>query len=150
MQHQSGCRMKYAQLLNDGFLEDQSGENACGSKIEFLARHVFDFTTYDSDMDQLLGQKAVEVCRALSSRATHGYIKVPENYRWYIVMCNMPFFTPRLDWGTSIRGAWWAHDQPPLTSCGLYEGERQVIRLDFADGEWEDFIAAVLEFSDDE
>lgn len=138
--------MKYAQLLNDGFLEYQSGENACGSKIEFLARYVFDFTTYDSDMDQLLGQKAVEVCRALSSRTTHGYIKVPENYRWYILMCNMPFFAPRLDWGTSIRGAWWGYDQPALTSCGLYEGERQVIRLDFADGEWEDFIASVLEF----
>lgn len=139
--------MKYAQLLNDGFLEDQSSENPSGSRVEYLAKHVFDFTTYDSDMDELLGRKAVEVCRAVNDRATLDYIKVPDDYRWYVVMCNMPFFAPRLDWGTSIRGAWWSFDQPPLTSCGLYEGQLQIIQIEFAEGEWLDFIASLLEFS---
>src|SRR3546814_1407074 len=98
-------------------------------------------------MDELLGQRVVEVCRAITTRVTHDYIKVEEQYRWYILMCNMPFFAPRLNWGTSIRGAWWDHSQPPLESCGLFLGDHQVTRIEFVDSEWLSFIDAVLAFS---
>src|SRR3546814_11419854 len=123
--------MNYSQLLLEGFTIDQAGECPPQSRTEFLARNIFDFTTYDADMDELLGQRAVEVCRAITTRVTHDYIQVEEQYRSYILMCNMPFFAPRLNWGTSLRRAWSDHSQPPLASCGLFLVDHPVNPLKF-------------------
>lgn len=117
------------------------------SRVEFLAAHLFDFTTYDSEMDELLGEKAVEVFQAISERKTVEYIADKEKYRWYIIMCNMPFFAKRLEWGTSIRSAWWNGAQPPIESCGLFLNQEQITTLAFGPGEWSAFADAVIEFS---
>ena len=141
--------MNYLQLLNDGYAEDrQMSECPPESRVEYLAQHVFGFVTYDSAMDELLGARAIEVCRAISTRTTFDYIKDAEQYRWFVVMCNMPFFATRVDWGTSIRGAFWQRGQPVLNSCGLFLGHAQVNSLEFAEGEWEKFILAVVSFAD--
>jgi hypothetical protein len=78
---------------------------------------------------------------------TNEYIESsPENYRWHIIMCNMPFFANRIEWGTSIRGAWWKPDIT-LTSCGLWEDDKQIDTLEFSSDEWASFIHAVVHFS---
>lgn len=117
------------------------------SRLEFIADYVFKFTTYDSEMSELFVVKALEVCAAISEQRTFDYIKDAENYRWFLLMVNMPFFVGRLDWGTSIRGAWWVDEDQSLESCGIWRGEEQALLLRFTKEEWLRFIAALCEFS---
>lgn len=56
-------------------------------------------------MSVLFARKAVEVCAAINDRQTFDYINDPNDYLWYLLMCNMPFFAERLECGISIRGA---------------------------------------------
>ena len=65
-------------------------------------------------------------------------------------MVNMPFFMPRLNWGGSIRGAWWDHKQPALNSCGLWVEQEQQTELAFTLEEWEAFMRAVIAFAEPE
>ncbi|NID06638.1 hypothetical protein HBF26_17215 [Luteibacter jiangsuensis] len=125
------------------------------TRDEFLSMHVFGFTTYDGDQDATLAARAVDVCRAISAKATYEYInRSQEDYTWYLVMCNMPFFSQAISWGTSIRGAWWSapydsrgHRPIKLDSCGIYDGDEQLLGLEFTTAEWEVFIEAVIDFA---
>jgi hypothetical protein len=117
------------------------------TRAAFLSVGIFDFTTYDGAMDDLFGGRAVQVCDAINFGKTFEYIKDPENYKWFLLMVNMPFFYPRLEWGTSIRGAWWEHGKVQrLDSCFLYEGDEQKTDWEFTRDEWQEFIAAVVAF----
>ena len=121
------------------------------SRLAFLGAHIFDFTTYDDVMDERFAKKAVEVCEAITQRTTFEYIKHEDNYQWYLIMVNMPFFLERLNWGTSIRGAFW--DGPlegPIRfqSCGLWDGDVQVYEdIEMNVDEWKQFVAAIIDFS---
>jgi hypothetical protein len=141
--------MDYAQLLEHSFAVDKGNrDDASQSRLEYLSQNIFDFTTYDGEMDELFGRKAVEVCAAITNRTTFEYIEDSENYRWFLIMCHMPFFTPRLEWGTSIRGAWWDYRPVPLESCGLWNGDVQLVDgLQFSSDEWAEFMRAVVEFA---
>jgi hypothetical protein len=120
------------------------------SALEFLSEHIFDFTTYDSAMSELFACKALEVASAISDRTTFEYIKDGERHQWFLIMCNMPFFYPKLEWGTSIRGAWWDSRNPvEISSCGLWIGDEQVLTLTLNAEEWNDFIKAMIEFAED-
>ena len=146
--------MDYLELLEHSF-ELERADTGCGcppeSRLAFLSESIFDFTTYDSEKDEFFGRKAVEVCTAINDGKTFDFIKDADNYTWFLVMCNMPFFSERLEWGTSIRGAWWAGrpgKQIEFDSCGLWIGDEQLIdTLKFSADEWKRFIAAVIEFA---
>ena len=139
--------MDYLSLLAESYATSQSSECPPGSRVEFLAVHIFGFTTYDAELDALFGKRALEVFQAISEGRTLGYIQDKEQYRWYVIMCNMPFFAGRLDWGTSIRGAWWGIMQPTIESDGLFMNGKQIPALAFGCGQWADFVAAVVAFS---
>jgi hypothetical protein len=143
--------MDYLKLFEESYKEEQSDVN---SKLEYLSFNVFGFITYDGGIDDLFARKAVEVCKAITLRETFEYIKDPENYKWYLIMCNMPFFKDKLNWGGSIRGAWWgAETSDPekayhIQSTGLfYEGEQLCDVIYFTDEEWIKFIRALIEFA---
>lgn len=127
------------------------GSGSARSHLEYLGEFIFDFTTYDSEMSELFAEKAVSVCAAIGDRSTFEFIKNPEQYKWFLLMCNMPFFAQRLHWGSSIRGAWWDHYQRPIVSTGLwYEGD-QLMELVFNGKEdWSSFIDAVVQFAKEE
>lgn len=77
------------------------------NKMEFVGNHIFDFTTYDGELDVKFALRMLEVLMALYNRTTFEYQEQsPDKYENYILMCNMPFLDGRLEWGTSIRGAW--------------------------------------------
>lgn len=137
--------MNYKQLIEDSFKEELNSDDDL-TKLQYLARNIFEFTTYDSAMDELFATKALEVSQAINEGKTFEYIKDSENYRWYIQMCNMGFFNSRLDWGTSIRGAWWNY-HIVLESCGLWQGDKQLLKLKFTQDEWKEFIKAIIEFA---
>jgi len=143
----------YLKMLEDGHAETdsfQGGDRT--SRLEYLSDQIFNFTTYESEMGELFASKAVEVCAAISDKKTFDFIGVgDENRMWYLLMCNMPFFADRLEWGTSIRGAWWgASTGKPITldTCGLYwQGAQITETMKFTADEWAEFIAAMREFS---
>lgn len=137
----------FGALLEHSFREESRHHLDGACRMDYLSEYIFDFTTYDSEMGELFASKAVEVCSAISDGRTFDYIKEPDGYRWYLLMVNMPFFAGRLDWGTSIRGACWAHESQKLESCGLWRGNEQVLSMEFTRSEWIRFIGAVVEFA---
>lgn len=144
--------MDYLKLLEHSFsVEKDTEECPPGSRFEFLAESVFSFTTYDSGMSVLFGRKAVEVCTAINDRKTFDYQKDEEGYKWYLIMCNMPFFVGKLEWGTSLRGAWWDLNGSKtfeLSSCGLWENDEQILTpLEFNEEQWKDFVTAMAVFA---
>ena len=54
-----------------------------------------------------------------------------ENYNWFLIMCNMLFFADKLNWGTSIRGAWWDNKEFIISTCGFWDGDEQIDELKF-------------------
>jgi hypothetical protein len=134
--------LDYARMLENGYADMRGINDGDASRLEYLSDHVFDFTTYDSGMAALFARKALEVAEAISEGKTFDYFADDENYRWYLVMVNMPFFAGKLDWGTSIRGAWWGHDgieaECPLWGHGT---------MKFTRDEWAHFISALIEFA---
>jgi hypothetical protein len=98
----------YSDLLD----EDYAQEIQCAcispkSKMQYLGYRIFDFTTYDGELDTYLAEKMIAVLRAIINRSTFAYIESSRNnYINYIMMCNTPFLHDKLEWGTSIRGAW--------------------------------------------
>ncbi|WP_274644919.1 hypothetical protein [Pseudomonas serbica] len=144
--------MDYKQLLEHSFnTEKLHGECPSESPLVFLADHIFDFTTYDEGMSKLFASKAVEVCLAITKRTASEYVQDEDNYRWFLLMCNMPFFAKRIEWGTSLRGAWWNPDRSmmmELTSCGFWIGDEQKHKpLRFNTEQWRGFMLAVGEFA---
>jgi hypothetical protein len=138
--------MDYLKLLTESYESDRFCGKP-GSRLEYLSDYIFDFTTYEDEAAELFARKAVEVAAEINNGTTFDYIKRHEDRIWFLLMVNMPFFYPRLEWGTSIRGAWWQHDNHELDSCGLFDGETQLGRLTFTRDEWREFIAAVVEFA---
>jgi hypothetical protein len=144
--------MDYKTLLEHSFnTEKLYGECPADSHLEFLSENVFNFTTYDAGMSELFGSKAVEVCLAITQKTTFEYLKDEENHRWFLLMCNMPFFSHRIDWGTSIRGAWWQPNKGlsmELDTYSLWVGDEPLNEpLIFNPTEWEAFMLAVGEFA---
>lgn len=76
------------------------------TKYEWAASEVFDLTTYDSFIDELFVKKIVEVLKAIRDRKTFDYIEDENNYITYLAVCQLLTRFNWIDWGTSIRGAW--------------------------------------------
>lgn len=137
--------MNYIKLLRDGFAAEKQFHDV-ESRHEYLSNEIFQFTTYDSEMAELFATKAIEVCKAINARKTFEYIEDKENYKWYLLMCNTPFFFDRIEWGTSIRGAWW--NASTFSSCGLFDGDEQIIdEIKLSAEEWASFVNAIVEFA---
>ena len=142
--------MDYKKLLEQSYTEACDCQSCPpDTRIEFLASEIFDFTTYDGGLDKYFGAYAIDVIRAIHRNETFTYQELSEqNYILFIAMCNMPFFQNRLDWGTSIRGAWFDTKQPPIESCGWWMDGEQIGKIEFkSKKEWDSFIDALLEFA---
>ena len=140
--------MDYKALLEHSYgMACRENECAPNSRLQYLADEIFDFTTYESAAAELFAKKAVEVSDAITNGKTFDYIENEEGRIWYLLMCNMPFFADRIDWGTSIRGAWWNHGGTVLSSCGLYVGDEQLLDAKLSGDEWREFMRAVVAFA---
>ena len=137
--------MDYVELLKKAYIEQIDIQRDLDSKLVFIAENVFNFDVYDDDMAELFAKKALEVCLAISKEETGKYIKIKENYQWYLIMVNMPFFKGILDWGGSIRYAWWDYETCfEVESCAIREvyGNKFIFGRD----EWMSFIFAIEQF----
>ncbi len=139
----------YKQLLEHSYAQEcASASSPPASRLEYLADHILNFTTYEQEMSEMFAGRAVLVCDAISRSKTFELVKDDTELMWFLLMCNMPFFKDRLNWGGSIRGAWW-ETQPPqkLFSCALYVGDEQITDWEFTPEEWEAFVRAMIAFA---
>lgn len=140
--------MDYLRLLEDSYKKYKT-EGGSRSKLEFLSGQIFGFVTYESLVATTMAKRALEVCVAIRDHTTFDYINEEENNLWYLVMVNMPFFESKIDWGTSIRGAWWDIYGDKTFTIDLYEfevGGESLDRLDLDKGQWSIFIGDMVEF----
>ena len=118
---------KYTELLDKEYLESQEHECPPNNRLEWIGNYVFDFTTYHGEMDEFFAKKMLEVIECILNNTTFDYQKDGANYINYLTMVNMPFLKGMLDWGTSIRGAWFdeyghhSEPKPRLYHIGITE-----------------------------
>lgn len=142
--------MNYIELLEHSYnYEKEFGMCQPEDRLCYLSEYIFNFTTYDSSIDVLFATKAVDVCNAITERKTVEYINDEENYKWFLIMCNMPFFSNKIEWGGSIRGAWWIVGETiEFESCGLWVGDKQITEtIRFSSEQWGEFAKAIVCFS---
>ena len=141
----------YKKILEESYAEiagREEHEEYGMSRLEYISEYIFDFTTYQSDMAEQFAMRALDVCLAITEGTTFEYIKRDQGIMWFLLMCNMPFIYPKLNWGGSIRGAWWDHVKSfELNSCGIYIDGEQETELIIPRNEWDDFIRAMTAFA---
>jgi len=128
---------KFTELLEKNFKEDQ--EQGCcpaESKMAYAGSHIFDFTTYDEEADVLFAKNMIEVLKCILDKEPFEYQKDEKQYINYLTMVNMPFLTDKLEWGGSIRGAWFDNWQ-----------EYEVDFIKIEKQELEIFIADLIEWA---
>lgn len=91
-----------SQIVN----EDKGGWN--GLNIYQVMEEILEFTAYDDGLlRSLLDENIIPVLEAICLRSTFDYIDGSrEQYKNYIMVCNLGKIPELLNWGGSIRGAW--------------------------------------------
>ena len=100
--------MNYKDILERDYLLKKSYHEHDYTVEDYLSEYVLNYTTYDSELDNQLVFRSCVVIDAILRGETFKLIedKSQDWYLWYIVIVNMPFFVDKLEWGTSVRGAW--------------------------------------------
>jgi len=101
---------------NEYFKEDNYTESEI--KKIFLSDAICNITTYDDDLSLEFGNMIYDTMEVIFERKTFEYIKHDENYIKYILSCH--FIEDWLDWGTSIRGAWFNYFDAKFEPKGAY------------------------------
>lgn len=109
------------------------------SKNEFLSNEIFDFITYDGEYDEIFSRQMIDVIEALLNKQTFEFhSKSTGHYHTYLTMVNMPFLRDKLDWGTSIRGAWFDD---------YSDGEYEIANFKIPKTELSNFMRDLVEWS---
>lgn len=80
------------------------------TKYEWAAMNIFDLCTYDGSLDEKFVKAIIEVCNVILEDRNFEYIKDEKNYIKYILVCQIFEQFRWIDWGTSIRGAWFQRE----------------------------------------
>ena len=108
--------------MNDNFGEGESLYtyfNEREKRCLFLASELLDITTYDDGLSVEFGEMILETMIQIKNQTTFKYIEDKEKYKQFILSCN--FLNGWLEWGTSIRGAWFNYyDSKISTPCSFY------------------------------
>ena len=111
----------WLEILEESYQQTKVVNECLDTRLEYLGEYIFEFTTYDGETSELFAAKALEVCAAITRKETFDYIRDRENYKWFLLMCNMPFFSQKIEWGASIRGCWWDDCKViKLSSLGIF------------------------------
>lgn len=120
------------------------------TKYEWAASHIFDLATYDSSLDELFVKKILEVCQVILDNKNFDYIEDDNNYITFIGVCQRLDSLGWIDWGTSIRGAWF----DDCVYQSEYDKKKQMIICDIEPDNRvypvKDSIRALLDFMEEE
>ena len=120
---------KFIEILEQNYKEQAEMGIELDSKMEYLGNIIFDFTTYDGEIDVLFAEKMIPVLKSILERKTFEYQQDKEQYINYLTMVNMPFLTDKLEWGGSIRGAWFDEFRKYEIDCGRIEIKEQELNI---------------------
>lgn len=133
----------------------RSGAEGEYSKYEWAADEIFQLCTYDSGLDEIFVRDILEVCKVILDWTNFEYISNRQNYLKYILVCQLLNEFRWIDWGTSIRGAWFdGYDndaRPILEAKDWYEctpeglNEHTMLKVSFN----KDNIKALIEFMEE-
>lgn len=76
------------------------------TKYDWAAEAVFGLVTYDSNMNEFLVKKIIEVCKVILNKDAHNYLINDQNKLIYILACQVLHSKRWIDWGQSILGCW--------------------------------------------
>ena len=89
------------------YLEFSTGCDCCISKYEWAASEIFGLATYDGNLSKLFVERICDVCKYIAAGKTFEFINMSEeNYITFILVCQVLYKKNWINWGTSIRGAW--------------------------------------------
>ena len=109
------------QIFEDEFAEHCDGAES-ENKYEWCSNYVFDLTTYDNELDEIFVKKIFEVCKAILEKRNFSFFKDnDEKYREFIIVCQLLCRLNWINWGTSIRGAWF--DENRKEQSPIIEGD---------------------------
>lgn len=84
----------------------KEGVECCDNKYEWAASEVFGLATYDGALDKLFVERICDVCKYIAAGKTYEFIDMSdENYTTYILVCQLLYKKNWIEWGSSIRGA---------------------------------------------
>jgi len=132
---------RFIKILDENYKFWQEMDCPPESKMEYAGSVIFDFTTYDSLVDSTFATLMLEVVGCILNRTATKYMNNEDCYLNYLIMVNMPFLTDKLEWGGSIRGAWFNDYQEYEIDCG---------RIEIKEKELTVFIADLIEWCSDE
>lgn len=118
------------------------------TKYTWAATQVFELTTYDRSLEELFVKKIIEVCKAILEGRTFEYIRDESRYVTYILVCQLLEHLNWIEWGTSIRGAWFEeshekyHPSQPILKY-LYTNEETSVPFTV------DNLKALIEFMEE-
>jgi hypothetical protein len=99
------------------FEEIQEGNNI----YEWAASYIFGLSTYDGKLDEHFVKIIIDVCKTIDTRNTFKMIEQSDmRYITYIIGCQLLKHKNWINWGTSIRGAWF--DYGSCDAEPIYEG----------------------------
>lgn len=121
------------------------------NKYRWAARKVFGLITYDDELDEKIVKKILTVCKIILNHATYEYIHTDEtNYKIYILVCQLLNHKNWINWGSSIRGAWFdtGYNEDPILDNEYFDdaGNRKKIRVPFT----EENILKLIQFIEEE
>lgn len=98
--------MDVKELYKANYETSQELLSRTDTKYHWAAFNVFGLTTYDGELDELFVKDIIEVCKVIFDRTNYEYILNRENYIKYVLVCQMLDKHNWINWGSSIRGAW--------------------------------------------
>lgn len=104
----------FIEKLNKNF-EIANEHSGTISKTKYIASYIFNIASYDDDIEKDITNDLLQVVNAISYWKTFEYIKkCKDNHKNYIIMCNLLDKDNLIEWGTSIRGAWFQINEHKL------------------------------------
>jgi hypothetical protein len=101
-------------------LESGGFETFC-TKYDWAASRIFDLVTYDPSLDEYFVKTILEVCKVILEKRNYDYIRNKDQYLIYILVCQMLDNFNWINWGTSIRGAWFEATHHIIESKDILE-----------------------------
>lgn len=113
------------------------------TKYEWAATYIFDLYTYDANLDVRFVKDILEVCQVIIERDFE-YQMDDNNYIKYILVCQLLYHFNWINWGTSIRNAWFEDS----SRKDILE-ESSWTQLNEKTGEWDHYKLEAVPFSRD-
>lgn len=120
------------------------------NRLTYLGRFIFGFWVYDDEIDEELGKRAVEACRAIQNSTTAEYSATREPRLWFSVMRRMPFFANRIAYSSARSNVVWWSGAGDYDASGLYHDGGYLDTITFTAETWREFVEAILHFADHE